>query len=67
MALAISMLCHFFVGSARVKNVLSMCILIFFWYIYILAVSAYPCFWKNVISSYRGIGIGVSVSRIGAT
>ena len=42
--------------SARVKNVLSRCILIF-WYIYILAVSAYPCFWKM---PYHRIAVSVS-------
>jgi hypothetical protein len=32
--------------------------------LYLLAISAYPCFWKV---SYQHIGIDVSVSRIGAT
>jgi hypothetical protein len=52
--------------SARVKIVLSRCILFFLVYLYTCRIGV-SLFLENAVSPYRGIGIGVSVSLIGAT
>jgi hypothetical protein len=52
-------------GSGRVKFVESRSILIFLVYLYTCRIGV-SLFLENAVSMYRRIGIGVSVSRIGA-